>query len=124
MSTSTSESKRSILAPLCVGLAAFAAIGLGQFANHPEDFTRSADAVAQAASDANPHPDSHFTHRSRWLIRDAVRVEARAAELKTLLEQVETALERDKKIDQPLRSQGPAVSLLDSTEGPVLPLKP
>ena len=123
-SRSGRASKRSILVPLCGGLAAFTAIGLGQFANHPEDFTSSADAVAQAASDADPHSDSLFTHRSPWLIRDAVRVEARAAEQETSLEQVQNALERDNKMDQPLRSQGPTVSLQDSTEGPVLPLEP
>ena len=124
MSRSASESKRSILVPLGAALAAFAAIGLGHLANHPEDFTRSVDAVAQAAPATVPSFDFEFTRQSQGLVGDAVRAEARAAEPQPHLEQVRTALGRDTKMDEPLRSQGPPASPPDSTEGPVLPLQP
>jgi hypothetical protein len=119
----TREFKRSILLPLGGALAAFAAIGLGHLANHPEDFTRNADAVALVAPAAEPSFDVDFT-QSQGLIGDAARPEARAAKPQPHLEQVRTALERDMKMDEPRRSQGPLASPPDSTEGPVFLLEP
>jgi len=120
----TSKFPRSILVPLGGALAAFAAIGLGHLANHPEDFTSNADAVALAAPAAEPSFDFDFTRQSQGLLGDAVRAEARAAEPQPHLEQVRTTLERDIKMDEPRRSQGPLASPPDSTEGPVLLLEP
>ena len=70
--------------------------------------------------------DLLFTHSSPGLIGDAVRAKARAAEPKAFLEHVWTALEPATgiEIDRSLRLQGPARVFRDSTEGPVLSLKP
>jgi len=120
----TSAFRRSIFVPLGGALAAFAAIGLGHLANHPEDFTRNANAGALVAPATQPGFDVDFTRQSLGLLGDAVRAEARAAEPKPHLEQVRTALERDMKMDEPRRSQGPLASPPDSTEGPVFLLEP
>lgn len=124
MSRSSPASKRSILVPLGGGLVAFAAIGLGQLANHPEDFSRSVTAAAQTVSDPDPRFDFDFTLRSQGLIHEAARVDTRAVRSQSRLEQVENALERHQEMDHEPRPQGPAESRPDSTERPVLPLEP
>ena len=82
-----------MLVPLGGGLAAFAIIALGHFANHPEDFAPRIDAV---------------------------RAEARAVEPRLVLERVRNALDRDTEVDALLRLPDPAGGSRDSTEAPVL----
>ena len=67
-----SRSKRSIFV-LLGALTAFALIGLGFFANREEDFARSVPVVTPQASDTDWIPDSHFTHKTQWLIVDLER---------------------------------------------------
>lgn len=119
----TSELKRSVFVLGC-GLAAFALVSLSYWIDHLEDLGSHADSVLRAASTAVLSIDSSFTHRSQGLIGAAVHAKSGAAAPQSALEHAWIALEPENGIDRSLRSQGPASTHRDSTEGQVLPLKP